>query len=51
MRENGFYKVKYVLSDTFEVAEYKYGVWYRTGSEIKYQDWEFDEIGEQLKFD
>lgn len=49
MRTNGFYFVKYCLSETFEVAEYKSGTWYRTGFESKFQDWEFDIIGEQIE--
>lgn len=49
MRANGFYKVKYCLSETLEVAEFKNGTWYRTGFNSKFMDWEFDKIGEQIK--
>lgn len=49
MRPNGFYKVKYCLSESFEIAEFKNGIWYRTGFNSKFQDWEFDEINEQIK--
>jgi hypothetical protein len=49
MREDGFYKVKYVLAESYEIAEFKNGTWYRTGFNSKFQDWEFDEIAEQIK--
>jgi hypothetical protein len=48
MMANGFYVVKYCLSETLEVAEYKSGTWYRTGFDTRFQDWEFDVIGEQI---
>jgi hypothetical protein len=48
MRQNGFYKVKYCLSETFEIAEFKDGSWYRTGFDAKFMDCEFDEILEQI---